>query len=58
MNRIPALDRLGRRQRSQRNEILEDFFQSLQRLTIVHEKAAEDGKEVYSIQQRLEVEDE
>lgn len=58
MNRIPALDRLGRRQRSQRNEILEDFFQSLQRLTIVHEKAAEDGKDVYSIQQRLEVEDE
>lgn len=59
LNRIPALDRIGRRKRSVRNPILEDFFQSLQRLTIVHERAhAEGGHDVYSIQQRLEVEDE
>lgn len=58
LNRLPALDRLGRRQRSVKNQVLEDFMTNIQRLTIVHEKA-EDGKpDVYSLTQRLEVEDE
>ncbi|CAD6889306.1 unnamed protein product [Tilletia controversa] len=57
LNRIPALDRIGRRQRSVRNEIVEDFMQSLKRLTIVHEKGPDNG-DVYSFQTRLEVVDE
>ncbi|KAK0548071.1 hypothetical protein OC845_003766 [Tilletia horrida] len=57
LNRIPALDRIGRRQRSVRNEIVEDFMISLQRLTIVHEKG-QDSNDVYSFQTRLEVVDE
>ncbi|KAK0541020.1 hypothetical protein OC835_000340 [Tilletia horrida] len=57
LNRIPALDRIGRRQRSVRNEIVEDFMMSLQRLTIVHEKG-QDNNDVYSFQTRLEVVDE
>jgi len=56
LNRIPALDRIGRRQRSVRNEIVEDFMISLQRLTIVHEKG-QDNNDVYSFQQRLEIVD-
>lgn len=55
--RIPALDRLGRRTRSVKNEVLEDFFVNLQRLTLVHEKGIE-GQDVYAIHTRVEVEDE
>ena len=59
LNRIPALDRIGRRQRSVKNPLLEDFFANLQRLTIVHEKADKEGEpDVYSFATRLEVEDE
>jgi len=51
LNRIPYLDRLGRRQRSQKNEVLEDFFANLQRLTIVHEKPKSDDEHaIYSFQ--------
>lgn len=58
LNRIPSLDRLGRRQRSVKNQVMEDFMTNIQRLTIVHEKAEEGKPDVYSITQRLEVEDE
>lgn len=54
--RIPALDRLGRRSVGQKNEMLEDFFTNLQRLTIVHEKDSEGGN-VYAFQTRLDVDD-
>lgn len=54
--RIPALDRLGRRTVGQKNEMLEDFFTNLQRLTLVHEKDA-NGEDVYAFQTRLDVED-
>ncbi|KAE8233069.1 hypothetical protein CF326_g1896 [Tilletia indica] len=57
LNRIEALDRIGRRQRSVRNEIVEDFMMSLKRLTIVHEKG-QDSNDVFSFQTRLEVVDE
>ena len=43
LNRISWLDTLGRRQRSVKNPLLEDFFTNLQRLTIVHEKADKEG---------------
>lgn len=56
MCRIPALDNLGRRNRSVKNEVLEDFFTNLQRLTLVHEKA-DDGHDMYQFQTRLEVDD-
>lgn len=56
LSRIPALDRLGRRKVGQKNEMLEDFFTNLQRLTLVHEKDA-DGGDLYAFQTRLEVED-
>ncbi|PWO00554.1 putative PMA1-H+-transporting P-type ATPase [Tilletiopsis washingtonensis] len=59
LNRIKALEELGRRKRSVRNPLLEDFFTSLQRLTIVHEKADKEGEhDVYSFATRLEIEDE
>jgi H+-transporting ATPase len=59
LNQIPALDNLGRRKRSVKNQVLEDFFANLQRLTIVHEKSdKEDEPDVYSFATRLEVEDE
>ncbi|WFD19985.1 P-type H(+)-exporting transporter [Malassezia caprae] len=54
MCRIPALDHLGRRNRSNKNEILEDFFTNVQRLTLVHEKG-EEGHDVYSFNTRLDV---
>ncbi|KAK0553810.1 hypothetical protein OC846_002341 [Tilletia horrida] len=57
LNRISALDNIGRRQRSVRNEIVEDFMMSLQRLTIVHEKG-HDNNDVYSFEKRLEIVDE
>ncbi|CAD6896831.1 unnamed protein product [Tilletia controversa] len=57
LNRIEALDRIGRRKRSVRNEIVEDFMMSLKRLTIVHEKG-QDSNDVFSFQTRLEVVDE
>ena len=56
LSRIPALDRLGRRTVGQKNEMLEDFFTNLQRLTLVHEKDA-DGQDLYAFQTRLDVED-
>ena len=56
MCRIPALDHLGRRNRSTKNEVLEDFFTNVQRLTLVHEKG-EDGHDVYSFNTRLDVDD-
>lgn len=55
--RIPALDNIGRRQRSVKNEAVEDFFTNLQRLTLVHEKA-EEGKNVYAFETRVDVNDE
>ncbi|KDN53400.1 putative PMA1-H+-transporting P-type ATPase [Tilletiaria anomala UBC 951] len=59
LNQIEALDRLGRRQRSVKNPILEDFFTNLQRLTIVHEKSDKDGEpDVYSFAPRVEIDDE
>lgn len=57
MCRIPALDNLGRRNRSVKNEMMEDFFTNVQRLTLVHEKS-EEGQDMYAFQTRLEVEDE
>ncbi|PKI84849.1 P-type H(+)-exporting transporter [Malassezia vespertilionis] len=57
MNRIPWLNNLGRRVRSRKNEQMEDFFANLQRLTLVHEKDAND-KDVYEFQTRLDIEDE
>ena len=57
MCRIPALDNLGRRNRSVKNEVLEDFFANVQRLTLVHEKGNEEGHDVYSFQTRLDVGD-
>lgn len=56
MSRWSWLDRLGRRSVGQKNEMLEDFFTNLQRLTIVHEKDA-DGGDLYAFQTRLDVED-
>ncbi|UZJ52540.1 hypothetical protein CBS101457_001860 [Exobasidium rhododendri] len=56
LSRVSALDRLGRRKVGQKNEMLEDFFTNLQRLTIVHEKDAE-GHDLYAFQTRLDVED-
>ncbi|MCO5560825.1 hypothetical protein L7F22_014445 [Adiantum nelumboides] len=56
LSRIPALDRLGRRQVGQKNELLEDFFTNLQRLTIVHEKDA-DGGDLYAFQTRLDIDE-
>ena len=58
MCRIPYLDNLGRRNRSVKNEVLEDFFANVQRLTLVHEKGNEEGHDVYSFQTRLDVDDE
>ncbi|PWN41373.1 plasma-membrane proton-e [Ceraceosorus guamensis] len=59
LNRISWLENLGRRQRAHKSPLLEDFMMSLQRLTIVHEKAAKEGEnDVYSFAQRLEIEDE
>ncbi|KAN0064785.1 hypothetical protein ACQY0O_001842 [Thecaphora frezii] len=57
MNNWAWLDNLGRRKRSVKNPILEDFFVNLQRLTIVHEKNA-DGEELWAFQPRTEIEDE
>ena len=37
LNKISALDRIGRSSRSNKNEKLENFITDLQRLTIVHE---------------------
>lgn len=56
LSRIPALDRLGRRSVGQKNESLENFFTNLQRLTIVHEKDAENG-DSYAFQTRVQLED-
>lgn len=56
MSRWSWLDKLGRRSVGQKNELLEDFFTNLQRLTIVHEKDA-DGGDLYAFQTRLDVED-
>ena len=60
MSRLPVLDNLGRRNRSNKNEVLEDFFENVQRLTIVHEKGNEEEGHhgVYSFQTRLDVGDE
>ncbi len=59
LSRLPSLSNLGRRQRSVKNPLLEDFFTNLQRLTIVHEKADKEGEpDVFSFAQRIEVEDE
>ncbi|GAA5913171.1 hypothetical protein JCM6882_005807 [Rhodosporidiobolus microsporus] len=38
LNKIPWLNNLGRKQRSKKNKVMEDFLTELQRLTIVHEK--------------------
>lgn len=57
LSRWRALDSLGRRKVGQKNEMLEDFFTNLQRLTIVHEKDGEGG-DLYAFQTRLDVEDE
>lgn len=57
MSRWQWLENIGKRQRSVKNPLLEDFFMSLQRMTILHEKNAE-GQDTYSFAQRLEVEDE
>jgi H+-transporting ATPase len=56
LSHIPALDRLGRRTVGTKNEILEDFFTNLQRLTLVHEKNAE-GEDLYAFQTRLDIDD-
>lgn len=56
LSRWSWLDKLGRRSVGQKNEMLEDFFTNLQRLTIVHEKDA-DGGDLYAFQTRLDVED-
>lgn len=56
LSRWSWLDRLGRRHVGQKNEMLEDFFTNLQRLTIVHEKDAEGG-DLYAFQTRLDVDD-
>ena len=40
----------------QKNEMLEDFFTNLQRLTIVHEKDAEGG-DLYAFQTRLDIDE-
>ncbi|GAA5931746.1 plasma-membrane proton-efflux P-type ATPase [Sporobolomyces koalae] len=42
LNRIPWLADLGRKKRSHKNALLEDFMQELSRLTIVHEKTEND----------------
>ncbi len=57
LNRWEWLNNLGRRTRSQKNPVLEDFFVNLQRLTIVHEKNA-DGEELWAFHPRTEIEDE
>ena len=54
--RLPWLNNLGRRQRSNKNEVMEDFFTNVQRLTLVHEKG-HDGQDTYAFQTRLEVEE-
>ena len=56
MCRLPWLNNLGRRNRSVKNEVIEDFFTNLQRLTLIHEKDSE-GMDSYQFQTRLEVED-
>ncbi|PWN35466.1 putative PMA1-H+-transporting P-type ATPase [Meira miltonrushii] len=56
LSRWSWLDKLGRRSVGQKNELLEDFFTNLQRLTIVHEKDA-DGGDLYAFQTRLDVEE-
>ncbi|MCO5598746.1 hypothetical protein L7F22_052844 [Adiantum nelumboides] len=56
LSRWSWLDKFGRRTIGQKNELLEDFFTNLQRLTIVHEKDA-DGGDLYAFQTRLDVED-
>ncbi|KAJ1033052.1 hypothetical protein NDA16_000331 [Ustilago loliicola] len=56
-NRWEWLNNLGRRTRSQKNPLLEDFFVNLQRLTIVHEKN-DDGEELWAFHPRTEIEDE
>ena len=56
--RIPFLDNLGRRNRSVKNEAIEDFFTNLQRLTLIHEKDSHSGQDMYQFQTRLDVEDE
>lgn len=56
MSRWSWLDKIGRRKVGVKNELLEDFFTNLQRLTIVHEKDA-DGGDLYAFQARLDVED-
>ncbi|WFC98377.1 P-type H(+)-exporting transporter [Malassezia yamatoensis] len=58
MCRIPMLDNLGRRNRSNKNEVVEDFFVNLQRLTLIHEKDQHTGQNTYQFQTRLDVEDE
>ncbi|PWN54459.1 putative PMA1-H+-transporting P-type ATPase [Violaceomyces palustris] len=57
LSRWEWLANVGKRQRSVKNEMLEDFFTNLQRLTIVHEKG-EDGGDIYAFSQRTEIVDE
>ncbi|GAA6026780.1 hypothetical protein JCM8097_005856 [Rhodosporidiobolus ruineniae] len=38
LNKIPWLNNLGRKQRSKKNALMENFLTELQRLTIVHER--------------------
>ncbi|GAA5829676.1 hypothetical protein JCM11251_000246 [Rhodosporidiobolus azoricus] len=42
LNKIPWLNNLGRKQRSKKNKVMEDFLTEVQRLTIVHEKNPDD----------------
>ncbi|GAA5999350.1 plasma-membrane proton-efflux P-type ATPase [Rhodotorula paludigena] len=42
LNKIPWLDNLGRKTRSKKNPVLENFLTELQRLTIVHERNSDD----------------
>ncbi|BGP14084.1 hypothetical protein JCM10213_002379 [Rhodosporidiobolus nylandii] len=51
LNKISWLNNLGRKKRSTKNAVMEDFMTQLQRLTIVHEKGDDEPPATFKITQ-------
>jgi len=54
LNRWTWLDKLGRKNRSRKNAVVEDMVHNLQRLTIVHELGVDGEPDVYHFQHKRE----